>query len=43
MFFVHEVVLMIVLYDYNVFIQELHCIFCHVIVDDLTCVRQGHG
>jgi hypothetical protein len=42
MFFVHEVVLMIVIYDY-VFIQELHCIFYRIIVDDLTCVRQGHG
>jgi hypothetical protein len=43
MFFVHEVVLMIVMYNYSVFIQELHCIFCHIIVDGLTYVTQGHG
>ena len=41
MFFVHEVVLMVVIYD-NVFIQELHCIFYRLIVDDLTYVTQGH-
>jgi hypothetical protein len=32
---------MIVIYNCSDFMQELHCIFCRVIVDGLTCYTRS--